>query len=163
METNNINFNKPKYNPTSWVIPGILMRSSRPGYPYEDISPTTVNKWLSDIYEKYGIVPKTIITFLSDRELMNFYRFDLLQHYSDLDIDVYHMPTSDPVFQSHGGSYYYSEEPPFTFKDLQEIKKIIQKSKKPVLIHCSAGIDRTGQVAKFMQHVYNKGMPPNEH
>lgn len=140
-----------KPRPVRWIVDGKIMRSSRPGYPRTNIDEGTVNQWLSDMYEEHGIIPKTIIVFLTEEEIAKQYKFDLVEHYSDLGIDVYHIPTPDParLKTKEGGT-----PPAFTFEDLSNIKDIVEKAKEPILIHCSAGIDRTGQVAKYLGFIY---------
>jgi len=65
-------------------------------------------------------------------------------------------PTGTPSPYTLPQSYkIIPSKPLFSIKELQQIKTWIDESPKPVLIHCSAGIDRTGAVEQWLKSVYN--------
>ena len=146
------------YNNTRWLFPNLVIRSGRPGYPNEDFQDESiVDEWLEMVKRETGTTPKTIITFLDDLELAEFYNFDLIKAYEDRGITVHRVPTEDPVFKP------MSERGPiFTFKQFQKIASLIKESEKPVLISCSAGVDRTGSVARYLQKLHDGMTKPKK-
>jgi len=135
----------------SWIIKNMVARSSRPGYGIKSpITEDVAEQWLECIIDSIGVKPATIITFLHDEELygsnhqLGFYDFNLFDWYHEHGIETKWFPTKDPIGDGGGSKV------PFTEDKLKEIKQAVIASKKPVLIHCSAGIDRTGTVAYYI-------------
>ena len=139
-----------------WVIPDEVIGSARPGYNWAGLRPHIVDNWLRKVMNGIGTKPKSIIMFLTDRELGRFYNFDLVKAYRKRGIKVYRVPTSDPVYANIGFGAYdqtYDPGPTFSFRSLNKIKEIIEIAPKPVLIHCSAGMDRTGMVERYLKFI----------
>ena len=121
-----------------WVIEGVLARSCRPCY-HEDV-PTRValNKWLN---EAAIMKIRGILCLLSQKELQEFYGahgIDLLAWYRNRGFVACHMPVADYL------------QPPLTNSDLATIRAAFKELPKPCLVHCSAGIDRTGAAVELI-------------
>jgi len=116
-----------------WVIPVLLARSPRPGDNHLPSRIIDVQNWISEA-KRMGI--RSVICLLSDQELFECYSFakiDLFQCIRKADIEVIHRPISE----------YSSSITRDVFNDIRE--QFI-KLPKPCLVHCNAGIERTGQV-----------------
>ena len=86
---------------------------------------------------------KSILCLLSEEQLDEFYGangIQLLEHYRKQGFIVVHVPVAD------------YQTPPLSSADLVIIGKVHVELPKPWLIHCSAGIDRTGAVVEFIEN-----------
>lgn len=111
-----------------WVIKPILARSSRPGYGKEFPS-SFVGDWIDEV-EMEGI--QSILCLLADHHLSMYTDLpaqSLLETYRRNGFTVGHVPVED------------YQMPPVREAELEQIWDIFQALPKPVLIHCSAGID----------------------
>ena len=124
-----------------WVLENNLARSSRPGYGGEKGQPvpkSEVDDWMMEAKE-LGIV--SIICLLGEDQL-NFYDElpgGLVSYYRSFGFAVEHVPALD------------HQDPPLTDNHLERIWSAYQSLEKPVLIHCSAGVDRTGMAVQYIQ------------
>ena len=118
--------------PPEWVLPELLAKSPRPGYPgREGTSKEVVDEWIENI-RAMGV--RSIICFLSDHQLA-FYSdlpSGLIQYYRDAGFDVAHIPEDD------------YKSPPLSEEGVRESVAAFERLEKPVLVHCSAGLARTG-------------------
>lgn len=125
----------------SWELKNRLARSSRPGYSGEKgqlVPKYEVDVWIKEAKE-LGIA--SIICLLGEDQL-NFYEDlpgGLVSYYRSFGFAVEHVPALD------------HQDPPLSDYDLERIWSAYQSLEKPVLIHCSAGIDRTGMAVEQIQ------------
>ena len=123
------------------VIPDQLYRSSRPGYSGGGKIPVgmgEVQSWIESA-QSHGIV--SIVCLLADEHLSLYPDGDLLGIYRAAGFEVRHIPATD------------HRKPPLTDDQLAAVLQAYRELPKPALIHCSAGIDRTGAaVAHILDH-----------
>jgi protein tyrosine/serine phosphatase len=123
-----------------WVIPGRLARSSRPGFggaTPSDVDPADVQAWLDEARAS-GI--RSILCLLDERQLDFYPRLPggLLETYRRAAMAVASIPVPD--FQT----------PPLSESDLPHVWRAFSDLPGPLLIHCSAGLDRTGAAVAYL-------------
>lgn len=124
-----------------WVIPGVLARSARPGRPlspYTNVPRDHVDKWL-DVLREMGV--NSIICLLDDKHLCLYSDLpeELVEYYRSAGFAVAHIMIRDPVL---GGTVADAA--------LEKTWHAFQELPKPVLVHCSAGRDRTGKAVEYL-------------
>lgn len=123
------------------VIPDRLYRASRPGYSGGGKIPVgmdEVKRWIESA-QAHGIV--SIVCLLANEHLCLYPDGDLLGIYRAAGFEVRHIPATD------------HRRPPLTEEQLAAVLQAYRELPKPALIHCSAGIDRTGAaVAHILDH-----------
>ena len=124
-----------------WAIDGVLAASHRPGYTggnRSQVSADEVSEWLEHVKE-LGVA--AIICLLHDDQLAYYSSIPngLLDYYRQSGFDVRHVPVCDHL------------SPPLTTEQLEAVWRHFQQLKKPVLVHYSAGVDRTGLASRHIQ------------
>jgi Tyrosine phosphatase family len=119
------------------VIPGILFRSARPGYNGKLVTEAEVARWVTEAMT-HGI--KTILCLLDHAQLAYYGSVPggLLGYYRQAGFAVVHLPVADhqrPAVPPEVLAIAYSD---------------FLSAQKPLLVHCSAGFDRTGAVVNYL-------------
>lgn len=124
-----------------WILPGQLAISPRPGYrPGAEfgVPREAVERWTREM-KQAGIT--SIICLLAGDQLPLYDRAlpdGLIRFYEEAGFHVAHIPTAD------------GQKEPFTAEQLQIAWSAYSSLPKPVLVHCSAGFDRTGRVVDHL-------------
>jgi len=115
----------------AWAIPGRLARSARP-------DPDRIDDWLAEA-RLMGI--RSIVCLLDDDQVA---RYDgpqgsLLERYRAAGFAVGHVPVKD------------LQDPPIPAEAMDEVWQFFRDLPGPMLVHCWAGIDRTGAAVGFIR------------
>jgi len=144
-----------------WVIDGQLACAHRPlrhhpefGGSGQDL-PTTATKavllWAERICDT-GI--RSIISLMHPKELRHYDALDLgapdlIEFYRKQGFQVWHIPWDDPAHRPLSERASFQDELAHVRVEALEA---FDDLPKPVLLHCSAGIDRSAPVAAYILH-----------
>lgn len=142
-----------------WVIPGALACAHRPlrhhrefGGSRLDLPPEATDAVVRWVDKIVGAGFKSIICLMHPKEVAHYSALsldatDLIAYYRIRGLEICHKPWDDPAHRPPGMRAAFEEE----LKRIQaESLECFDQLPKPVLLHCSAGIDRSSPVAAFI-------------
>ena len=118
----------------TWAIHGCLAHSQRPGYPASRPPLERVHEW-ADEAMRMGL--RSVICLLGQQEVSLYDRLNLdggglFGYYRTLGLEVVYVEAED------------YKTPPLSAGQLETVWRAYCRLDKSVLVHCSAGRDRTG-------------------
>lgn len=122
-----------------WVKAGVFARASRPGWWDEREVALVVREYVARV-RAMGI--NSIVCLLSQGELVRYYAahgVNLFAAYREAGLQLAHVPVTDHA------------DPPLDTADLFRLRLLLSDLPRPWLIHCSAGVDRTGCAVKHLE------------
>lgn len=123
-------------------IPSQLLACARPGYDFgrnDRVSREALHAWLTDAKTQGA---RSILCLLAKPHLRLYDQAcpgGSLEAYSQAGFEVGHIPVGD------------HHRPPLTERQLNRVFRLFERLPKPVLVHCSAGLDRTGAAVAFIK------------
>jgi len=124
----------------NWVIEGVLATSPRPGFkpgPDTAVARLAVDRWIAEC-RAFGI--ESILCLLGPDQLPLYRALPagLLDYYRAAGFGVGHLPALDGLGN------------PYRATDYERAWDLYRELPGPLLVHCSAGMDRTGRIVRHI-------------
>jgi protein tyrosine phosphatase len=124
-----------------WTIKSHLARGSRPGVGRtrgSQVQKSVVDAWIKQA-KVCGI--RSIICLLDEHQLKFYEKLpvDLVSYYRAEGFDVAHIPAPN------------MRQPTLSDQHLKQVWSAYKRLEKPVLLHCSAGIGRSGAAVRYIR------------
>ena len=130
------------YSP-EWVIESVIARAQRPGYPLNRPSIETIDQWTAEVLAM-GI--RSVLCIIDSGQLKYYQEIGLpdetlFHYYQRVGLAVSHIDARD------------YKTPPLSTDELNLVWDEFNRLDKPIIVHCSAGRDRTGAA---LSHIISK-------
>ncbi len=134
-----------------WATEGVLASCHRPGFAVVKPSVQQVRQWMDTVL---GLGIRSILCILETQHLAHYDHIGLdggglLDHYRSCGLGVSHIPARDYKF------------PPLSKEELARVWESFQSLDKPVLVHCNAGINRTGAAIDHILSMQKQSSSPS--